>query len=88
MQFGAFKRTRQRLATPAGVELGAYLFIGSCLQLFGLQYTTVGRAAFIVQLTTVVVPLLDAALNRRVPRIYELGACALAFLQAPQPTAF
>ena len=53
--------------TLAGFELGSYLFVGSTIQIFGIQYTTAGRAAFIVQLTTVIVPLLEAALTRTAP---------------------
>jgi drug/metabolite transporter (DMT)-like permease len=68
-----------RAAVLAGLELGAYLFAGSTVQIFGMRYTSAGRAAFIVQLTTVIVPLLDAALNRRLPDRFVLAGCALAF---------
>ena len=63
----------------AGIELAAYLFVGTTLGLFGLQRTTSGRAAFIVQLTTVIVPLLEAALARTAPSRKTLGLCASAF---------
>ena len=48
-------------AAAAGFELGGYLFVAALLQLFGLGMTTATRGAFIVQLTTVIVPLMDAA---------------------------
>lgn len=48
-------------------------------QIFGIQHTTAGRAAFLVQLTTVAVPLLEAAISRRSPPAATLGACAMAF---------
>lgn len=69
-----------RASILAGLELGGYLFLGSTVQIFGMRYTTAGRAAFIVQLTTVLVPLLDAFLSRRMPNRNALGGCALAFL--------
>ncbi len=68
-----------RSALLAGFELGAYLFLGSTVQIFGMRYTTVGRAAFIVQLTTVIVPLLEGLIYRRLPPRDTLAACALAF---------
>ena len=69
-----------RAAILAGLELGGYLFLGSTVQIFGMRYTSAGRAAFIVQLTTVVVPLLDALVNRRLPDKTVLAGCFLAFL--------
>ena len=63
----------------AGFELGSYLFFGAMLQLFGLSMTTATRGAFIVQLTTLFVPLMDAAAKRTAPSRLILGACALAF---------
>lgn len=68
-----------RAALFAGLELGGYLFLGSTVQIFGMRYTTAGRAAFIVQLTTVIVPLLDALVSRRLPNRWVLAGCALAF---------
>jgi drug/metabolite transporter (DMT)-like permease len=41
--------------------------------------TTATRGAFIVQLTTIIVPLMDAAVKRTPPSRLLLGACALAF---------
>eukprot|EP00636_Phaeomonas_parva_P016401 CAMPEP_0118875960 /NCGR_PEP_ID=MMETSP1163-20130328/16841_1 /TAXON_ID=124430 /ORGANISM="Phaeomonas parva, Strain CCMP2877" /LENGTH=151 /DNA_ID=CAMNT_0006811527 /DNA_START=137 /DNA_END=589 /DNA_ORIENTATION=- len=39
-----------------GFELGLYLFMGSSIQLLGLEKTTATAAGFIVQLTTIIVP--------------------------------
>ena len=44
----------------AGLELGSYLFIGNCLQVVGLKTVPADRAAFLVQLTTIMVPLFQA----------------------------
>lgn len=65
-----------------GVELGSYLFMGNCLQVVGLESTPADRAAFLVQLTTIMVPLLQAFLARNftlIP-ITTWGACLLAFV--------
>jgi len=48
------------LQALAGIELGSYLFIGNCLQVVGLKSIPADRAAFLVQLTTIMVPLLQA----------------------------
>ena len=72
------KATRAATAA-AGFELGSYLFFGALLQLFGLGMTTATRGAFIVQLTTIIVPLMDAAVKRTPPSRLLLAACALAF---------
>jgi drug/metabolite transporter (DMT)-like permease len=46
------------------LELGSYLFVGNALQVIGLQTVPSDRAAFLLQLTTIFVPLLDATLAR------------------------
>jgi drug/metabolite transporter (DMT)-like permease len=43
-----------------GLELGGYLFIGNCLQVIGLKTVPSDRAGFLVQLTTVMVPVAEA----------------------------
>lgn len=44
---------------PAGVELGVYVFLANVAQVIGLQQTSASRAAFLVQLQTVIVPVLS-----------------------------
>jgi len=44
-----------------GLELGTYLFVGNALQVLGLKTVPADRAAFLLQLTTIFVPLVDAA---------------------------
>jgi drug/metabolite transporter (DMT)-like permease len=70
----------ERGVGSAGAELGAYLFFGNFFQVLGLQWTTADRGAFIVQLTTVLVPFLEASVffaNRALP-LRTWGACLLA----------
>lgn len=42
----------------AGAELGVYVFVANVAQVIGLQQTSASRAAFLVQLQTVIVPVL------------------------------
>jgi hypothetical protein len=49
-----------------GIELGLYLFLGSSFQILGLQTVPSDRAGFLVQLTTIYVPLVEATLARYV----------------------
>jgi len=49
------------LPIQGGLELGVYLFLGNALQVIGLKTVPADRAAFLVQLTTVMVPLVSAA---------------------------
>ena len=63
----------------AGLELGGYLFVGNWLQVTGLQTVPADRSAFLVQLTTLLVPLTQAFISKqRVPLLTWI-ACALAF---------
>jgi drug/metabolite transporter (DMT)-like permease len=67
-----------------GLELGSYLFVANCLQVIGLQTVQAERAGFLVQLTTVMVPLTEALLAAswsKVPlRTYMACLLALAGL--------
>lgn len=51
----------------AGFELGFYLYVGSTLNLLAFSYTSAPRAAFLVQLTTVFVPILNS-FTTQIPR--------------------
>ena len=64
----------------AGLELGLWLFLGQALQLQGLQRTDAAKAGFFVQLTTVLVPLVESLLLGRTlaPRLWAACTCATA----------
>lgn len=70
-----------KITTRGGWELGSYLFIGNGLQVIGLQTVPADRAAFLVQLTTVIVPLLSAlaAGNLSAIPLQTWAACIIAF---------
>ena len=63
-----------------GVELGLWLFMGSTVQITGIQQTTAINAAILVQTTTILVPLLDTLLVTRgpiSPKLWISSAAAL-----------
>lgn len=71
-----------RLPIIGGFELGTYLFIGNALQLVGLKTVPSDRAAFLLQLTTIFVPLVQSAINRNLFTIpfKTWAACGVALL--------
>mmetsp|Transcript_38384 Transcript_38384/g.92860 ORF Transcript_38384/g.92860 Transcript_38384/m.92860 type:complete len:305 (-) Transcript_38384:1796-2710(-) len=63
-----------------GFELGTYLFVGNALQVIGLRTVPSDRAAFLLQLTTIFVPLVQSILARNlllVP-VKTWAACCVA----------
>lgn len=65
-----------------GVELGFYLFLGNALQVLGLKTVDSDRAAFLLQLTTIFVPLMEAFLAQNIAAVSSRTwlACAVALL--------
>mmetsp|Transcript_43554 Transcript_43554/g.49409 ORF Transcript_43554/g.49409 Transcript_43554/m.49409 type:complete len:462 (+) Transcript_43554:62-1447(+) len=66
-----------------GIELGLYLFIANALQVTGLETVQADRAGFLVQLTTIIVPFLQAILSDKSLKSISIrtwSACVLAFL--------
>lgn len=49
---------------PAGIELGIYVFLANIAQVIGLQQTSASRAAFLVQLQTVIVPVMAGVIGK------------------------
>jgi drug/metabolite transporter (DMT)-like permease len=63
-----------------GALLGAAMGGGFVFQTLGLQYTTPSRSAFLTGLFIVMVPLLGAAVRRKLPMRSELAGVGMAFL--------
>lgn len=61
-----------------GIELGGYLFLGNLVQVVALRTVPADRAGFLVQLTTIIVPFLDAFLNQTVLPSRTWAACWIA----------
>ena len=72
---------RFSLEWRAGVELGLWLFLGSTVQISGIQSTTAIRAAILVQLTTILVPFFETVLvNKRAISSKLWTSCIIAML--------
>ena len=75
--------SKEDASTVGGLELGSYLFLGNGFQVVGLQSVPADRAAFLVQLTTVMVPLVSAWIGGKGLASVSLmtwSACIIAFL--------
>lgn len=75
---GANKSTVSWATWRAGIELGGYILAGITLQGFGLQRTTVPRAGFLLTLSAIMVPSMEAVLLRIWPSRSILLAGALS----------
>ena len=78
----AIDKDNEFLPIQGGLELGTYLFVGNALQVIGLKTVPSDRAAFLLQLTTIFVPLVQAVFARNllaVPVKVWLG-CVLALV--------
>lgn len=64
----------------AGAELGVYVFLANVAQVLGLQQTSASRAAFLVQLQTVIVPVLAGifGLDKISPKTWLSSLVAVA----------
>lgn len=78
MQKSNVEAKENAMATRGGVELGSYLFLGNLLQVIGLQTIPSDRAAFLLQLTTLLVPIAQSLSERTLPSGRIWFACATA----------
>mmetsp|Transcript_1843 Transcript_1843/g.2532 ORF Transcript_1843/g.2532 Transcript_1843/m.2532 type:complete len:439 (-) Transcript_1843:3537-4853(-) len=78
---GSEKVDEEPFPVQGGVELGLYLFIANAMQVVGLETVQAGRAGFLIQLTTIFVPILQAISNRNIKDVslQTWIACLLAF---------
>jgi drug/metabolite transporter (DMT)-like permease len=79
------------LAIRGGCELGLWKFLGTTANLYGLALTTAGHGALLIQLTTLIVPIVQGIQGVPIPqRIQASVALALAgvvcFTQDPTGT--
>lgn len=71
--------TTSSTALRAGLELGLWKFLGTTANLYGLSYTTSDHGAFLIQLTTLIVPVVQGLQGVPIPqRIQTSVALALA----------
>lgn len=66
-------------ATQAGMELGLWKFLGTTANLYGLSLTSAGHGAFLIQLTTLLVPAAQGIMGVAIPaRLWSAIALALS----------
>jgi drug/metabolite transporter (DMT)-like permease len=66
-------------ATQAGMELGLWKFLGTTANLYGLSLTSAGHGAFLIQLTTFLVPAAQGFMGVAIPtRLWSAIALALS----------
>lgn len=63
----------------AGLELGLWKFLGTTANLYGLSLTTASHGAFLIQLTTLIVPVVQGIMGVPIPQRVQFSvALALA----------
>ena len=73
------KRKQQRKTTLiGGICCGIAICTASCLQQYGIQYTSVGKAGFITALYIIIVPFLGIFLKKKVSPLVWGSACLAA----------
>lgn len=59
--------------TRAGLEMGLWKFLGTTANLYGLSLTTASHGAFLIQLTTLIVPVVQGIMGVPIPRQVQLS---------------
>lgn len=59
--------------TRAGLELGLWKFLGTTANLYGLSLTTADHGAFLVQLTTLIVPVVQGIMGVPIPQRIQVS---------------
>jgi drug/metabolite transporter (DMT)-like permease len=78
-QLQAGKEDEDALALRGGCELGLWKFLGTTANLYGLALTTAGHGALLIQLTTLIVPIVQGVQGVPIPqRIQASVVLALA----------
>lgn len=85
------KEEEDALALQGGCELGLWKFLGTTANLFGLALTTAGHGALLIQLTTLIVPVVQGLQGVPIPRRIQASvvlalAGVVCFTQDPTGT--
>jgi drug/metabolite transporter (DMT)-like permease len=81
----------ETLAFKGGVELGLWKMLGTTSNLYGLALTTAGHGALLIQLTTLIVPVVQGIQGVPIPRRIQFSvvlalAGVISFTQDPTGT--
>ena len=75
----SFLQWTDNIPLRAGLELGLWKFLGTTANMYGLSQTSADHGAFLIQLTTLLVPLAQGIMGVPIPpRIWSAIALALA----------
>mmetsp|Transcript_43938 Transcript_43938/g.105997 ORF Transcript_43938/g.105997 Transcript_43938/m.105997 type:complete len:430 (-) Transcript_43938:43-1332(-) len=82
---------QEGLAIQGGVELGLWKMLGTTANLYGLALTTAGHGALLIQLTTLIVPVVQGIQGVPIPRRIQFSvllalAGVVSFTQDPTGT--
>ena len=82
---------QDRLNVQGGCELGLWKFLGTTANLYGLAMTTAGHGALLIQLTTLIVPVVQGLQGVPIPRRIQASvllalAGVVCFTQDPTGT--
>ena len=85
------KGEQDQLTLQAGVELGLWKFLATTANLYGLALTTAGHGALLIQLTTLIVPIVQGIQGVPIPRKIQASivlalAGVVCFTQDPTGT--
>ncbi|KAL7577860.1 hypothetical protein ACA910_010605 [Epithemia clementina (nom. ined.)] len=61
------------ISTKAGMELGFWKFLGTVANLYGLSMTTADHGAFLIQLTTLIVPVVQGIMGVPIPQRIQVA---------------
>jgi hypothetical protein len=67
----------ENVSLQAGIELGLWKFLGTTANLAGLSMTSADHGAFLIQLTTLIVPVVQGVMGVPIPRRIQ---CAVVLL--------
>jgi drug/metabolite transporter (DMT)-like permease len=78
----------ESLALKGGVELGLWKMLGTTVNLYGLALTTAGHGSLLIQLTTLIVPVVQGIQGVPIPRRIQFSvilalAGVISFTQDP-----
>lgn len=85
------KQEQDRITLQGGCELGLWKFLGTTANLYGLALTTAGHGALLIQLTTLIVPIVQGLQGVPIPQriqasVFLALAGVVCFTQDPTGT--
>jgi len=88
---GSDGNSQLELGLQGGMELGLWKFLGTTANIYGLSLTTAAHGAFLIQLTTLIVPVVQGIMGVPIPKRIQFSvvlalAGVICFTQDPTGT--